>query len=259
MREKAVFQRRISRQGTSLALAPLVLVVLLVAGLTGSASAAQVVGKDGRVYACYKAKGKQKGSVKLVAKKARCGKKERKVSWAVAGPQGPQGAAGAAGAAGLTGPGGPAGATGPQGAPGPGSGTQVGELLTRIEVLEGTLDGVTNDALTKALATVNGITNAELNALLDGLPTLESTVTGLGNTVTGLSSDLGEIDTAVGGLTTQVGALCSQAGTLTDQVNGVRNSLNTLITNLLGSIVSVVLGSQPTPPAALPAFSCPTG
>lgn len=265
MANEGVSHRRLAKPAL-LALVPVALVAILLTGLVGAAPAAQPVGKDGRVYACYKVKGKQKGSVRLVGKKARCGKGQRKLSWGVAGPQGAPGAPGAPGATGAAGTPGQAGATGPQGQPGPGSGTQVGELLTRVETLEATLDGVTNEALTKALATVNGITNAELTALLDGLPELESTVSGLGatvaglgDTVAGLSGDLDGLDGLVGGLSTQVGALCTQSDVLTDQVNGVRNSLNSLISNLLGSVVSVVLGAQPTPPAVLPEFSCPGG
>lgn len=151
---------------------PLAAAALLLAGLVGSAPAAKVVGKDGRVYACYKAKGKAKGSVRLVAKKGKCKRGERKVNWSVAGPTG---AAGQNGAQGLPGPPGPAGASGLE--------KQVSELTTRVESLEATLAGVTNLTLTETIATVgdlceqtedltsqaNGIVGSLEDTALDGI------------------------------------------------------------------------------------------
>ena len=60
---------------------------LCVVVVVGQASGA-LVGKDGRVYACYKAKGKRKGAVRLVTKKGKCHKGEKKASWSAAGPSG---------------------------------------------------------------------------------------------------------------------------------------------------------------------------
>ena len=54
---------------------------LLLAALAESGSAAGLLGKDGRVYACYRTKGKAKGSVRLVAKRKHCRKGEKKISW----------------------------------------------------------------------------------------------------------------------------------------------------------------------------------
>lgn len=78
------------------ALALLVAAALCAATIVGEAGAAKLVGKDGRVYACYKAKGKHKGAVRLVAKKGKCHKGEKKVSWSVAGPAGEKGSNGKA-------------------------------------------------------------------------------------------------------------------------------------------------------------------
>lgn len=119
---------------------------LLLSGLAEPAPAAKMVGRDGKVYACYKAKGKQKGSVRLVAKRGKCKRGERKVSWAAAGPPGPQGSVGANGAVGA-----------PGAAGGSGLETKVTELTTRVETLEGVLEGVTNEALTDGLANVNAL------------------------------------------------------------------------------------------------------
>ena len=55
--------------------------VLCLSLLVSSAGAARLVGKDGRVYACYKTKGKAKGQVRLVAKRGKCHHGEKKVSW----------------------------------------------------------------------------------------------------------------------------------------------------------------------------------
>lgn len=172
MKDSAVLQRRFWHRGGLLVVVPLAAAALLLAGLVGSAPAAKVVGKDGRVYACYKAKGKAKGSVRLVAKKGKCKRGERKVNWSVAGPTG---AAGQNGAQGLPGPPGPAGASGLE--------KQVSELTTRVESLEATLAGVTNLTLTETIATVgdlceqtedltsqaNGIVGSLEDTALDGI------------------------------------------------------------------------------------------
>jgi hypothetical protein len=124
---------------------------LLLAGLVERAPAAKMVGKDGKVYACYK----QKGHVRLIAKRGKCKRGERKVSWAARGPAGPQGSAGANGAVGATGP---AGSSQLE--------AKVTELTTRVEALEGVLEGVTSEALTDALANVNALCT-QASALTD--------------------------------------------------------------------------------------------
>jgi hypothetical protein len=145
MKDKAVLQRRFWHRGGFLVAVPLA-AALLLAGLVGSAPAAKMVGKDGKVYACYKAKGKGKGNVRLVAKKGKCKRGERKLNWSVAGPAG---AAGQAGATGAPGSPGPAGSTALE--------KQVTELSTRVETLEATLAGVTNQALTSTIAGVDAL------------------------------------------------------------------------------------------------------
>ena len=114
--------------------------------LAGEASAGRIVGKDGVIHACYKAGGKGKGNIRLVAKRMHCRRNERKLQWSVRGPAGPGGANGIGGADGQ------AGATGEAGKAGLES--KVAELTTRVETLEGILKGVSNDSLTKAVAAV---------------------------------------------------------------------------------------------------------
>jgi len=176
MKDTAVLQRRFWHRGGLLLVAPLVVAALLLAGLVESASAAKLVGKDGRVYACYQVKqGKKaaKGSIRLVAKKAHCRRGERKMNWGVNGPAGPAGANGAAGA------------QGPAGPPGnPGLEKQVTELMTRVESLEATLAGVTNLELQEAIGAVANVTalceqTEDLTAQADGiLGSLEETALG---------------------------------------------------------------------------------
>lgn len=155
--------------------------------LTGSpASAASLVGKDGKIHACYKAKGKGKGTLRVVrSAKAKCPKKWKKVSWYASGPAGPQGQSGSNGGNGET------GTNGSNGLPGTnatatvvkGLENKVTELLNKVASLETVLAGIDNQQLKEAIASV-----ADVKAL-------ESTV----------------------------GSLCSQSSTLTSQLNAVES------------------------------------
>ena len=170
MKDIAVLQGRFSHRGGLLVAVPLAVVALLLAGLVGSAAAAKIVGKDGKVYACYKAKGKAKGSVRLVAKQGKCKRGERKVNWGATGP---------AGVAGQN------GTPGPQGAPGlagtSGLEKQVTELSTRVASLEATLAGVSNETLTDTIASVGALCEqtADLTTQANGIiGSLEDTTLG---------------------------------------------------------------------------------
>lgn len=102
------------------------------------ASAAGIVAKDGKIHACYKAKGKGKGTLRVVrSAKVKCPKRWKKTSWYASGPAGPQGAAGSPGSNGET------GTNGSSGLPGT-TGTvtvkaledKVTELLSKVKALE---------------------------------------------------------------------------------------------------------------------------
>jgi hypothetical protein len=82
--------------------------------LTSSpASAAGIVAKDGKIHACYKAKGKGKGTLRVVrSAKVKCPKRWKKVAWNAGGPTGSQGEAGAGGESGAAGLPGLSGSTG---------------------------------------------------------------------------------------------------------------------------------------------------
>jgi len=245
-------------------MALLIGLALCFAAFAESASAARpLVGKSGKVYACYQAKGKKKGNMRLVRKRQHCRRGERKVHWSVSGATGPRGPQGPSGSSGSSGAGGSSGATGSSGAAG-GTGatgpagqaaleTKVTELTTRVESLESTLKGVTNETLSGALATVNGVTNLELSdalATVDGITNTE--LSGALSKLSGVNgTQLKETVASVA----DVNALCAQAGTLTSQVNSVGSSLEGAT---LGGIIPVGLELlTPGLPSELSAFSCP--
>lgn len=133
--------------------------LLLFAG--GTASAASPVTKDGRIHACYKAKGKGKGALRVAqGGKARCPRKWRKISWQATPVPGPRGQAGAPGTSQV------------QDLEG-----RVSQLLTRVEALEGVLKGITNQELlvavdlspvVQALCTRTSVLTSQVN-LLEGV------------------------------------------------------------------------------------------
>ncbi|HVQ59875.1 MAG TPA: hypothetical protein VMS60_13290 [Solirubrobacterales bacterium] len=194
-------------------------VALLLGLFAESAPAVQIVGSDGKVYACYKAKGKRKGSVRLVAKNARCKRGERKTSWSATGAAGANGQRGTAGTPG-SGASGAGGAGGADGENVVGLESKVVNLTLKLDALENVLNGVTKDTLGKALDTVKGVTNGELLGAID-------------------SVDL-------------VDQLCTQSTKLTNQLGLLSNVVGGLgLEGVLGGLLKI-----PTLPVALPAFDC---
>ncbi|HEX5594266.1 MAG TPA: hypothetical protein VFX35_13085 [Solirubrobacterales bacterium] len=162
------------------------------------ASAAGIVAKDGKIHACYKVKGKGKGTLRVVrSAKAKCPKKWKKASWYASGPAGPQGQAGAPGGNGET------GTNGSNGLPGtPATATvvkelegKVTELLNKVTSLETILNGVSNQQLKEAIA---GIAKTEA---------LEGAVGSLCAQAKSLTTKSGELGTALGGLSTVLDTL----------------------------------------------------
>jgi hypothetical protein len=80
-----------------------VVATLCLVALIGAGAVAAVAQTGGtQLAACYKTKGKTKGTMRFLPKSAgKCKKGEKKVTWSQTGPQGPQGAAGARGTAGA--------------------------------------------------------------------------------------------------------------------------------------------------------------
>jgi hypothetical protein len=180
-------------------------------GVETAAAARKLVGKDGRVYACYRVAGKSKGDIRLVAKKGKCRRGERKLNWSVAGPTGSQGTSGTTAASGTS------------GADGSGASSvlalesKVLKLSTELDALKGILEGVDNEALTKALATVKGINNADLQEAVAAVPAVQ--------------------------------LLCGQADTLTDTFNALRAGIGNI--EVLG--VKLPIGGLP---GTLTEFTC---
>ncbi|HEY6730473.1 MAG TPA: hypothetical protein VI039_05555 [Solirubrobacterales bacterium] len=155
----------------------LILALLGFLAFSATASAAPPVARDGKIYACYKAKGKGKGTLRLVRNgKVRCQRKWKKVSWY---------ARGVSGAPVLVAPVGPKGDPGPQGEQGTAGNVvvtalegKVSELLTRVQSLEGVLSGVTNGDLLNAVDVVPLVANIceRTEALTDQTTALGSTL-----------------------------------------------------------------------------------
>jgi hypothetical protein len=208
-----------SRIGT-LALALLATAALCAAVIVGAASGASLVGKNGRVYACYKAKGKRKGAVRLVAKNAHCRKGEKKVSWSVTGPAGESGQSGENGSNGGNGEGGNGGEKGASSLGG--LEKQVQSLTSKLTSLESVLKGITNTELLGALGKLQGISGAGLQEAVAKAPVVTT--------------------------------LCKQAGLLTSQSNALGTALEGF--SLGGTIPPLLKLITPMPPAPLPTFSC---
>lgn len=174
-----------SRTATSLIAAALVATALTLS-LCGAAEARPLIGGDGKIHACYRVKGKPRGTLRVVkSAKVHCRHGERRVAWtAVIG--------GAKGA-----PGHP-GAQGPAGPPGPPASTslleaRIAALTAKVESLEGLLQGITR---TELLAAINAVAN--VNALCGQAKLLTEQSNSLLSGLDGLS--LNGVLTALGGV-----------------------------------------------------------
>lgn len=166
---------------------PLSLALLAVLGFMAfgsTAMAASPVAKDGKIHACYKVKGKGKGTLRLVRNgKVRCPKKWKKVSWQANGfstgtpaaSQGPEGPQGPQGERGLTGTAGNVVVEELE--------NKVSELLTKVQSLESVLKGITNADLKEAIAAVPVV-----EALCTQADALTEQSNGLGTALSGLNT-----------------------------------------------------------------------
>lgn len=119
----------------------------LLACLAGSASAERhkLVGRDGKIHACYRVKGKPKGMVRVVrGANHRCRRGERRMAWRVAAN-----ADGASGAQGQSGS--PGGASSSSSTDLAALEGKVGALAFKVEALEGILSGISNADLQEAI------------------------------------------------------------------------------------------------------------
>jgi hypothetical protein len=152
----SAFSGRAPSIGPAIIAVTLLGVALLLTSATGSATAASLAARDGRIHACYKAKGKGKGTLRVVrSAKARCPRGWKKTAWSASGAPG---AAGENGGNGVGEPGsaGGNGATGTAGTNAKVSSleSQVTELLTKLKSLESVLAGITNTQLKEAIGNV---------------------------------------------------------------------------------------------------------
>jgi hypothetical protein len=194
---------------------------LLLTTLAPSADAARLVGKDGRVYACYKAKGKRKGAVRLVAKKGHCRKGEKKISWNAQGPSGENGTNGEQTANGEPGSPGEPGAAGNAGA----LENRIAALTKKVGGLEEVLKGINPGDLTSVLGKLQGISGTQLQEAI--------------------------------GSVADANALCVQAKKLTEQSNVLGGAFGGIsLTGAAGPVLGVLGLMVPSVPS-LPAFSCP--
>lgn len=183
--------------GTATAFALAVLALVALGLLTSRPAAAGIVAKDGKIHACYKAKGKGKGTLRVVRSgKAKCPKKWKKVAWNTTGVPGPRGESGATGATGAQGEKGTAGNVVVENLE-----KQVNELLAKVQSLEAVLKGITNTELKEAIAA------------LANVAALEATVSSLCGQTETLTEHLNLVEEALGGLSLN-GVLTGLGGAL---------------------------------------------
>lgn len=152
-------QRLLSVRGVAaLAVAALVSIAMLTA--SSGAQAASLVAKDGLIHACVKAKGKGKGTLRVVrSARVKCPRGWKKTAWSAAGPAGSGGANGESGGSGGSGESGAGGANSTTGATSTTAKvssleTQVTDLLAKVKSLEGILSGISNTQLKDAIGAV---------------------------------------------------------------------------------------------------------
>jgi hypothetical protein len=147
---------------------------MLLVGLCSTSYAASPVSKDGTIHACYKVKGKPKGTLRVVGAQKRCKRGERKVVWNASGQGGQSGTAGQNGQGGSSGSQGQGGTDGTSSANELALKTQIASLNVKIDGLEKILGGLTNGDLLGAVSTVKGLTNTDLTETVDALPVVSS-------------------------------------------------------------------------------------
>ena len=208
---------RISAQRLAALALAMFAAVALWAAAPGAAGAAKLVGKDGKVYACYKAKGKAKGAVRLVPKKGKCKRGEKKISWGSVGPAGESGQGGENGSSGESGAAGETGTAGVKGLE-----SKVQSLTSKVTALESVLQGITNADLLGMLSKLQGISPTQL----------QEAVAAVAN----------------------VKALCTQASVLTSRANELGSLFGGI--ELGGVIPSLLKLVVPSAPASLQPFGC---
>jgi hypothetical protein len=148
--------------------------------------AASLVARDGKIHACYKAKGKAKGTLRVVrSAKVRCPRGWKKTAWSATGSPGAAGENGAAGGNGQSGSQGGTGATGTAGTTAKVESleSKVTELLSKVQSLESILSGITNTQLKEAIGNVPVVAS-----LCTEAKKLNEQSNGMGSALSGLST-----------------------------------------------------------------------
>jgi hypothetical protein len=162
MEKTAALHGLVTSRPRLIALASLAAGALLLTCLADTAAARGPVGRDGKIHACYRVKGKPKGALRVVrSARAHCRRGERKTSWRVAGSLGTasQGAQGQVGA------------NGSGGADEVALKAQIGALALRVEELEGILQGYV--ALAEEVCEQTEGLTGQSNALLGFIDALD--------------------------------------------------------------------------------------
>jgi hypothetical protein len=208
----------------------------LLLSTAGPASAAQPFGKDGTIYACFKAKGKNKGALRVVPSKRSCRKMRgwRPMSWSAVDSGDASGQIGSQGTGGLQGQQGNPGPEGKQGSQGV-AGTVEKSLVDTIQAQSLQIDELTEDVtdLAGEVLTLEG----DLSDLTGGLGDVEG--------------DVGNLSAGLTDLEGTVGDSCEQLSTLTDQSDEILDSLLGSSVAILGNLLNV-----PSPPDPLGTFEC---
>ena len=203
-----------------------VLFSLFALTLAARPAAAAPIGSDGVVHACYKAKGKPKGALRVVkpGKKCKAKKGEKAIAWTVFGTPGATGSQGDTGAAAT-------------------QGATKQDLLTLLGLIQQQSSVI--DQLTGQL----GALGVDLDDLTSQLGLLNGDVNGLESILSGVTN--GELQSAINAVPV-VTDLCDQLSAVTGQSDGLLSALG-VVTNLLDPLV---LGALPDLPDPLGAFSC---
>jgi hypothetical protein len=218
--------RELATRGLRAASIAAFLALLASLSLSVGAAAAKrhaLVGRDGKIHACYRVKGRPKGMVRVVRSRShRCRRGERRLSWSVAGGAGQSGQAGANGGGGQT-----AVSTSKEAA----LETKVAGLTLQVEQLEG---------LVKELS-------GEMSGVLGRVDDLEGVLEGVDNE--GLKEAVAAVPL--------LGEVCEQTEALTGVTNEFGTEFQQLLTTLTGSLLGGIFGGISVPEPVAETLSCP--
>jgi hypothetical protein len=239
MENKAAPQAFVTRGLRAAAIAAFAALLALLCLGAGGASAKRhtLVGRDGKIHACYRVKGKPKGMVRVVRSRShRCRRGERRLAWSVVGTTGQAGANGQGGqtAASTT--------TSKEAA----LETKVSGLTLQVEQLEGLVKGLTGE-MNALDSMLEGVEPGDLGGVLNRVNGLEGVLEGVDNE--GLKEAVESVP-----LVTEV---CEQTEALTGATNEFSTEFQKLLTTLTGSLLGGIFGGISVPDQLDETLSCP--